>query len=481
MLKKDVKYYLHSIIMLLIMFGFGYLPEIGSITDIGMKVLGVFLGLVYGWMFVDMLWPSFMGLVALGTTGYVTVSDAFAQGFGNSTFLQIFFFFIIASYATESGLSEKVAIWFLTRRFIAGKPWVFVIMLFLAAYILGIFIMTYAIIFFFWAILGSICDIVGYERKHNTAAFLHVGVLQMATLGGTVMPYQVFPKVCLNALNQATGLSIPSGKFIVYMIVISFVALVLYIIAGKILHVDVSKFKSLTAEQITNGRSSKFEKAQIISGSIVVGFTIVILLPLILPESFFLVRFYNLIGDFGCLIIAICIACALRFNEKSVADFATLEHKGVNWDLMALVAATMPMGAALASEDTNIIGYIVEIISPLFYSMSPVVIIVFSLILLGVTTQFAHNLILATTLIPLISSLVIEIGMAEQVALIIAAGGSQCLLAALSTPAASNRGALIYGYEWIGKREALKYGIIVLLTVELSMICVGIPLGFVML
>ena len=202
---------------------------------------------------------------------------------------------------------------------------------------------------------------------------------------------------------------------------------------------------------------------------------------MILPESFFLVRFYNLIGDFGCLIIAICIACALRFNEKSVTNFATLEHKGVNWDLMALVAATMPMGAALASEDTNIIGYIVEIISPLFYSMSPVVIIVFSLILLGVTTQFAHNLILATTLIPLISSLVIEIGMAEQVALIIAAGGSQCLLAALSTPAASNRGALIYGYEWIGKREALKYGIIVLLTVELSMICVGIPLGFVML
>lgn len=478
---KDKKYYIHVIIMLVIMFGFGYLPPIGSITEIGMKVFGVFLGLIYGWMFVDMLWPSFVGLVALGTTGYATVSDAFAQGFGNSTFLQIFFFFIIASYATESGLSEKVSIWFLTRKFISGKPWLFVIMLFLAAYILGIFIMTYAIIFFFWAVLGSICEIVGYERKHNTAAFLHVGVLQMATLGGTVMPYQVFPKVCMNALDQATGLTMPSGTFILYMIVISFIAMVLYTLAGKIFGVDVSHLASLTPEQIINGRNPKFEKPQLIAGAIIVGFTVAILVPLALPEDFFYVRFYNMIGDFGFLIIAICIACALRFKGKPVTKFADLEHSGVNWDLMALVAATMPMGSALAAEDTNIIGFIVEIISPLFYNMSAIMIIIFSLILMGLVTQFAHNLILATTLIPLITSLVLELGMSDQIALIIAAGGSQCLLAALSTPAGSNRGALIYGYEWIGKREALKYGIVVIVTVELSMIFIGIPLGFVML
>ena len=39
-------YIINVIITLALMFGFGFLPPIGSITPIGMKVLGCFLGLV---------------------------------------------------------------------------------------------------------------------------------------------------------------------------------------------------------------------------------------------------------------------------------------------------------------------------------------------------------------------------------------------------------------------------------------------------
>lgn len=98
---------MHIGVMFLIMLGTGFLPPAGNITPMGMKVLGVFLGLIYAWMFVGMLWPSFAGLVALGLSGYCSVTQAFNIGFGNSTFLQIFFFFIIAAYAEHSGLSNK--------------------------------------------------------------------------------------------------------------------------------------------------------------------------------------------------------------------------------------------------------------------------------------------------------------------------------------------------------------------------------------
>jgi len=42
-------YIINVIITLALMFGFGFLPPIGGITPIGMKVLGCFLGLVYAY------------------------------------------------------------------------------------------------------------------------------------------------------------------------------------------------------------------------------------------------------------------------------------------------------------------------------------------------------------------------------------------------------------------------------------------------
>ena len=51
---KNKLYWMHSFISLALMFGFGFLPPIEPITAMGMKVLGAFLGLLYGWMFIEL-------------------------------------------------------------------------------------------------------------------------------------------------------------------------------------------------------------------------------------------------------------------------------------------------------------------------------------------------------------------------------------------------------------------------------------------
>ena len=63
-------YYVHIAIFLLITFGFGFLPPFAQITPMGMKVLGAFLGAVYGWLFIALDWPSLIALLALGISGY---------------------------------------------------------------------------------------------------------------------------------------------------------------------------------------------------------------------------------------------------------------------------------------------------------------------------------------------------------------------------------------------------------------------------
>ena len=41
--KKTAKYYIFSAIGIAIMLFFGYLPPFGTVTELGMKVLGIFI------------------------------------------------------------------------------------------------------------------------------------------------------------------------------------------------------------------------------------------------------------------------------------------------------------------------------------------------------------------------------------------------------------------------------------------------------
>lgn len=54
--KFDVKYWIYTIIGLLFMFGFGMLPPIAPLTPVGMKVLGLFISVLFLWSTVGLAW-----------------------------------------------------------------------------------------------------------------------------------------------------------------------------------------------------------------------------------------------------------------------------------------------------------------------------------------------------------------------------------------------------------------------------------------
>ena len=83
---KNTKYYINSAIGVSIMLFFGYLPTFSTVTPIGMKILGIYLGLLYLWSTVDLIWPSLLGIIITGFSGYDSVSGILASGFGDGTF-----------------------------------------------------------------------------------------------------------------------------------------------------------------------------------------------------------------------------------------------------------------------------------------------------------------------------------------------------------------------------------------------------------
>ena len=65
----SLSYYVHTAICLIIMFGFGQLPPVAPLTPLGMNLIGIFLGVLYGWVFIEIVWPSLAGLLALMLIG----------------------------------------------------------------------------------------------------------------------------------------------------------------------------------------------------------------------------------------------------------------------------------------------------------------------------------------------------------------------------------------------------------------------------
>lgn len=115
-------YYIHSLICVVLMFGLGHLPAPSPITPTGMHVVGIFIGMIYGWLTVGMTWPSILGITALGFSGRMTVVQAFQSGFGNNTILLIFFMFIITGVLDTSGVARYVANRLVSFRFSRGRP-----------------------------------------------------------------------------------------------------------------------------------------------------------------------------------------------------------------------------------------------------------------------------------------------------------------------------------------------------------------------
>ena len=90
-------YYVHSFLCLLIMFGFGQLPPVEPLTALGMRLIGIFLGLLYGWIFIDIVWPSMAGLLALMLVGGMKPVVLLNRSFGDPIVVMMFFIFVFCA------------------------------------------------------------------------------------------------------------------------------------------------------------------------------------------------------------------------------------------------------------------------------------------------------------------------------------------------------------------------------------------------
>lgn len=93
--KSSSAYYIHVAIVILLMFFFKYLPAPAPVTPYGMNILGIFIGLIYGWSLCGLAWPSVLAMVALGLSEYGITESVFALVFGQANLVLMIFGFMV--------------------------------------------------------------------------------------------------------------------------------------------------------------------------------------------------------------------------------------------------------------------------------------------------------------------------------------------------------------------------------------------------
>lgn len=125
-------YWLHLAIGLGLMLGFPLLSPIEPITEVGMTVLGVFLGMVYLWSALDSTWPSILGLMLIALSGFVpelsgynAVKNLFLNVFGAETVIVLVLGMVLFAGVEYVSCTKYMARFFLKIKLLEGRPYVF--------------------------------------------------------------------------------------------------------------------------------------------------------------------------------------------------------------------------------------------------------------------------------------------------------------------------------------------------------------------
>lgn len=473
---QNTSYYIHSIIGVLIMFGFGYLEPFSTVTPLGMKILGVFLGLIYLWSFVGTLWPSMLGILALTLTGFGSMGEVLKLSFGDTSTNLCLFAMILFGAIQDGGVVAYMSRWFLTRKIINGRPVVFSFIFIYATYVISAAAHVLPALLLMWSILYSVLDDVGYKKGDKYTTIMVIGTMYGAISGQAAKPFFSSAAIIVGAYENVTGMSMEYLPYMIFGIIIATLGIIAYTLLIKfVFKPDMSKIASISTDKFENEEVEPMGLREKILFASLFAFLGFMLLPSVLPDSMAIVSLLNQLTPVGITIGFVAVLCFLRADGKPLMDLKKIMGQYVTWDVHFLVAMAMAISAALTAEGTGICDFFIEVLSPLLGGRSPIVFASIFIIISMIITNFANNAVMGVVLMPVMYAFALENGTNPAV---MATVMTFALHISLMTPAASPFSAILHGNtEWIDKGDIMKYGGIIFIVTMIISLAVGMPIA----
>ena len=439
----------HFVIMAMIPVIMGLLPAPAPITPYGMKVLGVFLSLIYGWTFINLLIPSLFGAVALALVGYGTVDQVFLAMFSNTTVFMMLFGVLCFGAIEQSGAGDWVVAKLLGSK-LAKKSPVMVIEVFFFLFWIGQQIgLSWFLYFALLPLMYKMLLKCGYEKGDKFNALFLCGCLMMTQVSMSLFAIRGWGLMTAGTATALTGVVVSNNSYMLLTIVFSLLMMITYPIFMKLCGCDFSKLANVDVEEsfgsALKGGGKLTQRQAIALGSVGV-FVVVITVASLFANAVPILGWINTkIGCLGLMILLWLFVILWKVDGEPVMNMRQAAAS-FQWDMLMLIAVALLVSNALTATETGVSAYVGGVLGPIFAGQHP---LVFLLVVGGFTivlTNFSNNIACCFVMLNIVCSMYNN-GFPVNVTAAAFVISVTSVFVAYLTPAASMPGALMHAAE----------------------------------
>lgn len=464
---------LHYIVMIIIMVAGYFIQPFGVVTAYGIKLLCVFIALVYGWTFIGMLVPSLIGCFGIALAGYGTMENVFLGLFNNINVLLM----IIGALAFDSLRQTNASDWMfgtvLSSKLAKKSPLLTVAGIYMAAMLLGGLGMGMILQFVLFPIMSQFLVKCGYEKGDKFCSMFLLGFMIAVVMPISVFPFYSWGLMICGSFASITGYMIPIGPWFVMSFVLFAIYLITYPLIMKLAGCDFSKLQNVNVEEAFNYKpGQKMNGAQKMALGGMLVFIVLVLVGQFAPIPALQTAYGKLLVT-GLMVLYWVVMLVVQYEGKSILDMKAAAGM-ISWDLMILLATALVLSSALTSAESGIGTWIAMLISPLLMTAGEVTIIAIVAILMVVLTNLANNIAVVFIFINIIASLYLNGMPVNLLAISFILGYGSSAIAYL-TPASSMPGALVHAAPMVETKEIYKWNLVMMVWMIVVLLAICIP------
>ena len=453
---KTLCFFIAIAIGLALWFG---LQPVNGLTPSGVRAIAVIVPILFMWLTVNTHWSCLLLFALLILAEVMTPSAVWAGSMGHFAPTLLLVFVLITQCLSDTGAVDKIAAWFITRKFVQGKPYLFLAMLFFSNIFIGFFMQNLALTIIYIDLVARICEKIGVKKGHSLYIGMMLGTIWVDSVVSIASPIaKTLPNIMIGSLYTQFGITITYAQWLAIGVPYAIVSLAVIMICIRIFKPDVSKLKDLDVEEF-----SKTIPPITARGKVALITLAVLILAILLPDMLVMMgifvpvaSYFVRVGATVPAILAVVFLCQFKVQGEPVMDFAQTAKK-VPMTLIVFIAAVVVVGVPISYEGNGIIVWIGNNLQPLVAALSPVQIIIALVFCALLVTNFISS---AVTMV-----LFFNIGAALLIGTGVHIGAFGILMGLISamaclTPSASLTCPLFFGPEHITVANSYKINLV---------------------
>ncbi|MEE0546345.1 MAG: SLC13 family permease [Peptococcaceae bacterium] len=363
------------------------------------QVIGVFVGVIYGWITLSIGWPSILGLVAFGLTDYVSMSDLLVSAFASQTVVMIMGLLLLAAFIQQAGLTTIIVDFLLSRKSAKGRPYVVLFYFLLAGFIAAILSQPLAVLVIFLELFLEIMKKTDIKPHSRAVPTFFVGSAFAIVIGDISLPFKGCAILGIGAYSSITGENLDFLRYTLFMMPMCLLTIVAYVLFCKfILRINLSGLEDYVHDTSKSATITLRQKVSLVGVILAMA---MLLVPSILPDSWAITPIITGLGLGGLTLFLVAILMMIKVEGKPLMDLGEIASQ-YPWNVYFVIVVLLPLADALSSDAVGLKQLLSAGATSLLSGLPGVLTIFLVVLISAVVTNFANNMVVCSVFVTII-------------------------------------------------------------------------------